>query len=56
VTNDLRTTLIGAGAGVLWLVSMIASKKCGFDIPPELSTGLIFVCLASLGYYSNKKG
>ena len=56
MTNDLKTTLIGAGAGILWLVSSVMSKKFGFDIPSELSTGLIFICLFGFGYYSNKKG
>jgi len=56
MTNDLKTNLIGIGAGMFWLVSMIASKKYGFEIPAELSTGLICICLLGLGYYSNKKG
>jgi hypothetical protein len=56
MTNDIKTTLIGVSAGVLWLVSSALSRKFGFDIPAELSTGLIFICLFGLGYYSNKKG
>ena len=55
MNRDIKTNLIGIGAGILWLESMIAAKDYGFTIPLELSNGLIFICLAGLGYYIGKK-